>query len=412
MLDTPFTLPRGLTLENRLVKAAMTEALADERDLPSAALLTLYRRFGRSGAGLLITGNVGIDRDHPVRPGDVILDEDTPQEPLERWARAAKEGGAKVIVQLNHGGRQTQRMVNPRPLAPSAVPALKILKAFGPPRAATASEIERIIERFARAAERLAHAGFDGVQIHAAHGYLISQFLSPHTNLRTDDWGGSVYHRARLLLRIVREVRLRVPPRFAVAVKLNAADFSRGGFSEEDSLEVVRLLEREQLDFLEVSGGTYEKGASFGHGQVPSPREAYFLSFVERARAIASMPLLLTGGFRSGTAMREALASGAVDLIGLARPLALEPELPRRLLDGGDAHLAERRRWSWLRAIAPAAEMAFYSAQLRRIGDGQEPEPRLSPSWALVQTLVGDARRARARRTPSRPLLAPHALKS
>jgi 2,4-dienoyl-CoA reductase-like NADH-dependent reductase (Old Yellow Enzyme family) len=410
MLETAYEFSNGLALSNRLVRSAMTEALADAHDDPSPELFRLYERYGRAGFGMVITGNVGVDRNHPVRPGDAMIDDQTSKEGLAEWARRAKAGGAKVIVQVNHAGRQTPGMVNRRPIAPSEVAAVKFMKAFGPPRAATQREIEQIIERFVRAAQLLEAAGFDGIQLHAAHGYLMSQFLSPLTNLRTDAWGGSVENRARLLVETTKAVRAAVSKRFTVGVKLNTADFMRGGMTEEESLEVAIALDEVGLDFLELSGGSYEAPASFGVGRPRSGREAYFLSFAERARSVVKAPLLLTGGFRSRGAMVQALESGAVDLVGLARPVAIEPELPKRLLASLPPLIAERTKWAGIKRIDSASEMAWYGAQLRRMGDGMDPDPNASPLWAFVQYLVADLVKSRARRAAKRAALPEGAL--
>jgi 2,4-dienoyl-CoA reductase-like NADH-dependent reductase (Old Yellow Enzyme family) len=288
------------------------------------------------------------------------------------------------------------------------VHAVKVLHAFGPPRAATVQEIEALVSAFVGGAVTLERAGFDGVQIHAAHGYLLSQFLSPRANVRSDEWGGSIENRARLLLRIVREVRACVSKSFAVGVKLNASDFSRGGFSEEESLEVVRLLAFEAIDFLEISGGTYETPASFGvNVNAPATSEAYFLPFVQRARAVAAhVPIVLTGGFRSAAAMRGALESGALDAVGLARPLALDPELPRRLLGGAAGPADAPRVAAWPRSIAPAAELAWYASHLQRMSRGGEPDRSLSPWRALVQQIFADAINGYRRRRRTLPALA------
>ncbi len=405
MIDQSFRLPSGLTMSNRLVRSAMTEALADASDNPTPALQRLYARYGRSGAGLVITGNAGVDRDHPVRPGDVIVDDATDPAAMAAWAREAKAGGAKVVVQLNHAGRQTPGWVNSSPLAPSAVAAVKFLKAFGKPRAATTGELEEVIAKFARAAQRVEAAGFDGVQLHAAHGYLMSQFLSPLTNQRTDEYGGSVANRARLLVRTLNAVRASVSPGFCVGVKLNTADFMRGGMTEDEAVEVAQQLDACGLDFLELSGGSYEAPASFGVGAVRSQREAYFLGFAERVRSTVRAPVLLTGGFRSAAAMNAALQSAAVDLVGLARPMAIEPELPLRLLEGRAAALPQRQRWSGIKKLENAVEMAWYSAQLQRMGVGLDPDTTLSPLWAFVRYLVADTVNARARRLAKRRAL-------
>ncbi len=393
MLDYPLTLPNGLFLSNRLAKAATTEAMATPRSDVSEALLALYGRWARSGVGLLITGNVGVDRTHAVRPGDVMVTRDSDRAALARWAETIKAHGTKVILQICHAGAQTQRVVNPHPVAPSAVQAVKTLRAFGTPHAASRWELDDLRQRFVTAALIGEDAGFDGCQIHSAHGYLLSQFLSPRTNLREDEYGGPIENRARLLLEILREVKQRRRRTgYAVTVKLNSADFLRGGLTEEDSLQVIRLLEAEGIDLLEISGGTYEQPASFGHGTAASTRtrEAYFLDFVRRARTLTRVPLMLTGGFRSRAAMEAALLDESLDLVGLARPFCVEPELGHRLLATEDAKVAPARRFGGPRAIASFAEMAWYSEQLQRMGRGLPPDPRLSATWAMARHLWRD----------------------
>jgi 2,4-dienoyl-CoA reductase-like NADH-dependent reductase (Old Yellow Enzyme family) len=407
MIETPLTLRCGLALSNRLVKASLTEGLSDARRDPGDAYLQLYRRWSRSGAGLMLTGNVVLDPMHSVRPGDIVVGPESSKPALRAWAEVCKSGGTCAMVQVNHAGRQTMLAVNPKPLAPSAVAAVKMLKAFGRPYEASLEEIADVIKRFGKAAEVLEEAGFDGVQVHAAHGYLLNQFLSPLSNRRTDRYGGSVENRARALIEAVREVRSRVSRSFAVAVKLNSADFQRGGFTEDESLQVVKLLENEGLDFIELSGGTYEQPASFGHkgeAQVATrsstrEREAYFLSFARRVRQQSKMPLMVTGGFRHRGAMAEAIAEGAVDLIGLGRPMALQPDLPRQLLSGEvEASAPLPSRWGRFRELGGAAELAWYGAQLERMSVGLEPDPNL-PVWStLFRSLWSDTRRGFSQR--------------
>jgi 2,4-dienoyl-CoA reductase-like NADH-dependent reductase (Old Yellow Enzyme family) len=401
MLASSLVLPSGLVLPNRLAKSAMTEGLATPAGLPSERLFALYRRWADSGAGLLVTGNVGIDREHPVRPRDVIIERDTPLAPFVEWARIARSSGARVVMQLNHGGRQTPRFVNPRPLGPSSGAAIKIMNAFGEPREATESEILEVVRRHAHAASFAQRAGFDGVQVHAAHGYLLNQFLAPDINRRNDAWGGDVARRARLLIECVRAVRAATGPRFTVMVKLNAGDFLRGGFTSEDSLEVVALLERERIDLLEVSGGRYESGASFGHASPdPGPREAYFADFARMAREVTRAPLMLTGGLRSRAAMEASLEERAMDVVGIARPMAVVPDYPRRLLARATLPRIAARRLGVrsLAAYEGPAELAWYYWQLARLGAGRETDMTVSAWWALVVFMLGDALSALRRR--------------
>ncbi|HET9989164.1 MAG TPA: hypothetical protein VFQ65_11600, partial [Kofleriaceae bacterium] len=254
-LDAPLTLRSGATLPNRLAKAAMSEVLGDATGAPTDALVRLYERWGRSGAGLLITGNVMVDRGGMGEPNNVVIVDDRDLARLRAWATAGQAHGARLWMQLNHAGRQSPRTLTPVPVAPSAIPMKGFFGVFAKPRALEAHEIEALIARFAAAAVVARDAGFAGVQIHAAHGYLISQFLSSRTNRRDDAWGGDAARRSRFLLEIVRAIRAAVGPAFPIGVKLNSADFQRGGFTEEESLEVIRLLDAEGVDLLEVSGG-------------------------------------------------------------------------------------------------------------------------------------------------------------
>jgi 2,4-dienoyl-CoA reductase-like NADH-dependent reductase (Old Yellow Enzyme family) len=389
-LVEPLTLPCGVVLRNRLGKAAMSEGLADVDGHPTEALARLYERWGATGLGLLITGNAIIDRRHLERPGNVVIEDESSIARLARWVEAGRRDGTAMILQINHAGRQTTRLVNPTPLAPSAVPALKVMRMFGRPRSASADEVADIRRRHCVAAKVAQAAGFTGVQIHAAHGYLLNQFLSPDTNRRTDEYGGSIVQRARLLLEIVRDVRAQSRPGFAVTVKLNTRDFHDGGLSEDDAAEVVRLLENEGVDLLELSGGTYNRGASFGDGVAPTPRESYFVGFAERVRRTSRLPLMITGGLRSRAAMDRALGDGAVDVVGVARPLALEPELPRRLLASAHAASTIKPVRFALTKMRGAAELAFYGRQLRRMGEGKDPDPTLSLCWSLLVRMFED----------------------
>jgi len=339
-LDSPLTLPCGATLPNRLAKAAMSEHLAEFDNAPGAHLETLYRTWSEGGTGLLLTGNVMVDHESLESVRNVILEEGSVLAPFRAWASAGTVAGNHLWMQINHPGRQTSRNINPYPVAPSAVEAVGLFRSvrfFAPPRALTPEEIEQVIARFATTALLAQEAGFTGVQVHGAHGYLVSQFLSPLTNHRGDEWGGSLENRARFARRIVQAIREAVGPAFPVSIKLNSADFQRGGFTHEESMEVVAMLESDGVDLIEISGGSYESQAMFqlAHGQDSTRRrEAYFLEYAAEVRARSRVPLMVTGGFRRAKTMRRALAEGACDVIGLARPLAVEPELSRRLLEG------------------------------------------------------------------------------
>ena len=262
MIEQPLTLPCGGVLSNRLCKAAMTEGLAGADGIPGAALNRLYGIWSDGGAGLLLSGNVQIDRDHLERPGNVVVDaepDDSTRTALRAWAEAGTRAGNHFWAQISHAGRQCQKIINPHPKAPSAVKLGLPGGQFGEPVAMTAEDIAGVVTGFARCARVLKEAGFTGVQLHSAHGYLLSQFLSPRSNQRTDQWGGSLENRARLLLDSVAAVRTAVGPEFPIGVKLNSADFQRGGFDFTESLQVAKWLEAAGVDLLEISGGTYEQ---------------------------------------------------------------------------------------------------------------------------------------------------------
>lgn len=390
-LSQPLTLPSGLTLPNRLVKAAMTENLADAGGQPTERHERLYRRWAAGGAGLLVTGNLMVDRRYLERSRNIVADQHLDLDKLARLRAAAD--GTPVVAQLNHPGRQTNRFLATRPVAPSAADAVPMAGLFARPRALEAPEIEDIVDRFGRTAARCEKAGLDGVQIHAAHGYLLAQFLSPHVNRRTDGWGGDVAGRARALIESVREARTATSPGFTVGVKLNSSDFRHGGFTEEDAEQVVRLLVAEGIDFLEISGGTYENPALFGfgvaEGQTATVKEAYFAAFAAKARqAAGSVPVMLTGGIRTRAAMEALLAEGSVDLIGLGRPLAMDPELPNKLLAGHDGITLPA--YSLPSVLGLAGESEWYETQIGRIGRGQDVRTSLHPLRAATGFVAGE----------------------
>jgi len=361
MIERPLKLPNGARLKNRIVKSAMSEALADARNDPTEGMIALYRRWGQSGAALLITGNTPVDRNHLEHAANVVLDERSDPEKARRLAAAAKSGGALALVQISHSGRQTPAAINARPLSISDA-ALE-LPGYGTPRMASEDALQAVIARFAVAARLAQEAGFDGVEVHGAHGYLLSSALSPRINTRKDRWGGSLANRSRLLREVIRAVRAASGADFVVAAKLNSSDFQKGGFTHAESIETARMLEREGVDFLEISGGTFETPVAYQHApgkhapdqhtavkQSTAAREAYFLDYARDIKAALSIPVMVTGGFRSAAVMRQALAQDATDLIGMGRPFILDPDFPRRLLAGEIA-------------TAPAPERGFPPAE-------------------------------------------------
>lgn len=348
MIEEPLILPCGARLPNRLCKAAMTEGLADPSGMATEALERLYGIWSDGGAGLLLSGNVQIDGDHLERPGNVIVDSELSQgarEALEAWVRAGTRAGNHFWAQISHAGRQCQKVVNPRPKAPSAVKLALPGGQFGEPEPMSEDDIEAVISGFAHCAKVLVEAGFTGVQLHAAHGYLLSQFLSPRSNQRTDHWGGPLENRARLLLSCVARVRTVVGPRLPISVKLNSADFQRGGFDFDESLQVAKWLEAASVDLIEISGGTYEQPRLLNlEGMEPveeqsvaastRAREAYFVDFAEAIRREINIPLMVTGGLRRLDAMDATLETGCADMIGIGRPMCVMTDAPKQLLDG------------------------------------------------------------------------------
>ena len=397
LLATPLTLPNGSVLPNRLAKSALSESLGTYDNRVTPALPTLFGRWAAGGTGLLITGNVMIDRRALGEPGNVVVEDERDLPLLQAWAESATRQGSAIWVQLNHPGKQSPKGLNRENVSPSAIPFKKDMQAFfDTPRELTDAEIRDIIARFARSAAIIKKAGFSGVQIHGAHGYLVSQFLSPHHNIRSDEWGGTPEKRRRFVLEVYRAIRDAVGADFPIGIKLNSADFQRGGFTEEESLDTIKALASAGIDMVEISGGTYEAPAMAGKKQKASSqaREAYFLAFAEQVRTQVTVPLMVTGGFRSLSAMGEALASGALDLIGLGRPLCIEPDASRRLLSGQETRHRVKPIVTGIGMVDRMAlmEVAWYTRQLHRMGAGKEPKPNESALWSLANTVVGNVR--------------------
>ncbi|MEJ4098756.1 DJ-1/PfpI family protein [Corynebacterium mastitidis] len=398
MNNTPFSpyhFPSGATTPNRIVKAAMEESLSTRDHLPSENLFELYRAWARGGAGTLITGNVMVHDAALTGPRGVVLDEHQPLEPFRQWARAAHEHGAKIWMQINHPGRQ----VNAQQAGVAWAPSAKAVE-VGSKRATfptstpmTTEQIEATIARFVSSARLAEEAGFDGVEVHAAHGYLLSQFLSPITNLRTDEWGGTLHNRARMLLETVRGIRNVVSPQFVVSVKLNSADFQRGGFDLEDAQEVIAMLAPLGVDLVELSGGSYESPAMTGRSadSRTRSREAYFLDMTRSLLSNSPIPLMLTGGIVRPSVAQEILDSGAA-LVGVGTALAAEPALPQRWKDSQPEPPVLPHTRIKNKLIASAASMAWVRWQMARVSRGKQPQTRLAPSVALAAETLKDAK--------------------
>lgn len=415
LLAQPLTLPCGATVANRLSKAAMTEGLATADGVPTVELNRLYGIWSDGGAGILLSGNIQVDRDHLERPGNVVIDREPDaamRAALASWAQAATRNGNHFWAQISHAGRQTQKIVNKAPKAPSAVKLGLPGGQFGQPVAMTEEEIVEVIRRFGLCAAAVKEAGFTGVQVHAAHGYLLSQFLSPRSNQRTDQYGGTLTNRARALLDAVAAVRKAVGAKFPVSVKLNSADFQKGGFAFEDSLKVVQWLEQAGVDLIEISGGTYEQPKLLGlqgmeeeeQQQVAKStqlREAYFVDFAKAMQDKVNVPLMVTGGFRQRLVMEQALQTGSADIIGLGRPLCVMTDAPKQLFEGLDELPRYEESLSllpnWLafltniklvRAMAGFAVQYWYYGQIDAIGRTGKANTELTVLKATQETMA------------------------
>jgi len=406
-IGSNFTLPCGVTLKNRLCKAAMTEGIADSNNFATQRHINLYKKWASGGAGILLSGNVQVDKRYLEGPGNVAIEKETYLDQIDnlrKWAEVGTRNNTQFWMQISHAGRQTPGAINPNPLSPSSV-QLKIPGAnYGIPTPMSVDDIEDVIQRFIFVAKIAKETGFTGIQLHAAHGYLLSQFLSPDINLRDDEWGGSITNRSRLMLRIIEGCRAELGNNFPIAVKLNSADFQKGGFSDSDSIKVAKLLDDTGVDVIEISGGTYEQPRLLGLDDVsvnkerseerkPSTiaREAYFLNYAEKIQKAIKTPLMVTGGFRTSVAMNAALNAKACDLIGVGRPLCAQPLILNDLLAGSIQELPSYEktlqigRW-WLsphspfliiQALNAFSQQAWFYIQIKRMGDNLAPNLKL-----------------------------------
>ena len=398
-LQKELQLPNGSILKNRLAKSALSENISTKNHAPSETLLKLYKRWSKSEAGLIITGNVMIDSKALGEPNNVVIEDRSNMDLLQKWAATMKDTGTHFWPQINHPGRQAMEQINKELVAPSAVPVMalgrkKTSKKI--PKALSEQEIIEIIDRYSETALICKEAGFTGAQIHGAHGYLVSQFLSPKTNIRTDKWGGSLENRARFVLEIYRSMRRKLGPDFPIGIKLNSADFQKGGFSEEESMEVIKLLSKEGIDLIEISGGNYEAPAMIGNSKRKSTieREAFFMDYIEKARKITDTPLMLTGGFRTQEGMEAALESNSLDVIGLGRPFVIYPDLPSDIFNERASCFQVDFRKTNSKMVNAALNLIWYTAQMKRMGKGLEPDIQLNGWMVFISYAFGIARKA------------------
>ncbi|MCJ1395777.1 hypothetical protein MMC18_008663 [Xylographa bjoerkii] len=435
LIAQPLTLPCGLVLPNRLVKCPMQETLAVEPfyDPPIDKFENLYSQWADADYGLIITGQVQIDIRYLSIKGDVVCHEHALEEPhfskWKRWAQISQAKGSPCMVQLAHPGRMSpagagNRPADMMPICPSSVPVklgdtwldkMALEKVLGTPRACTLEDIDEVVAGWVHGARVAKEAGFAGCQLHGAHGFLLSQFLSPYTNQRTDDYGGSPEKRLTLLKRLVREIREVCPPPFCLSVKLNSADYmANGGLSQEEGLEQVRwLVECGMVDFVEISGGNAEQTSSKLHNSFGAKtidkapqmsestriREAYFTEFAEKVQAMQSkVPIQLR--FRSRTGMADAIDSGVCQLIGLGRTAVLDPDIPRAVLLNpsvpDEAAFAQSHivRGQWFANLIPVKVVGsglaiqFFYYNMRRLGNGLKSSPNASIPFVIFESVL------------------------
>ncbi|KIX97051.1 uncharacterized protein Z520_07165 [Fonsecaea multimorphosa CBS 102226] len=374
----------GKTAPNRFLKAAMTERLSswdpvnkEKRGVPSKELIRVYQRWGEGGLGLILTGNIMVDYTSLEAPGNPIIPpgspfEGTRFEAFKELASQAKAHGSLVVGQVSHPGRQVEARLEPHPISASDIQLEGDIMGmrFAKPHAASLDDIKDIINRFTHAAEYLAKAGYDGIELHGAHGYLLAQFLSQTTNKRTDQYGGSLHNRARLTLEIAQSIRQKLPASsgFVLGIKINSTEFQEGGFTGDEAKELCVLLEQNEFDFVELSGGTYQSLAFHHKRESTRKREAFFIEFAEMITpALTKTKTYVTGGFKTLDGMVSALKS--VDGVGLARPVCQEFHLAKDLLDGKVSAAINQKvdqdNFGLTNVIA--------GSQIRQVGRDQEP---------------------------------------
>jgi len=392
-LAQSFTFPSGVQTPNRIVKSALSEGIAEANGRPSEALFNLYKRWGAGGAGILMTGNVMVDKDHLVNANVMIAEGDDFLADYAVLAEHAQAQGTHLWMQINHPGRQAPVYLDQAPVSASNIKMPS--KLYMEPRPLTEEEILDLIERYGNAALLAKKSGMKGAQIHGAHGYLVSQFLSPLTNIRTDKWGGTLENRARFVLEIYRNMRKKVGASFPLGIKINSADFQRGAFTAEESMEVIQMLDQEGMDLIEVSGGTYERAAMVGTMQKESTqqREAYFMDFIVKVRNKIKSPLMLTGGFRTAASMAKAIDNGELDLVGLGRPFCVYPNVAKELVDGTrkDCHVPELLTGVEKLDLSGMLQTPWHQFQLVRMGKGLDPDPALDV-WTVYEKVTGKTR--------------------
>lgn len=374
------TLPNGARLKNRIVKSAMSDSLGDGRGNPTLAQIRLYERWAEGGSAASIIGEVQGDPSFPERPGNLVLDEASNAEAFASLATRGTIDGAHLWLQLGHAGALTPPAIG-TPKGPSALdmPELQAGEL-------SLDEILELPKRLAATAVRAERLGFTGVQIHAAHGFLLSQFLSPLFNRRTDAYGGDIANRTRVLIEVVDAVRSAVFPEFVVAVKLNSSDQLEGGLETDDAFEVIEALDGHGVDLIDISGGTYFPGASSSSDR--ASQGPYFLDFAASARHRTATPLMVMGGFKRREEAEAAISSGVVDVVGLARSLVLDPALPKTWAAAGPDPAFPR-----FAITPPGGVTAWFTMRLTEIGQDREGKTETDAAVALQDYEARDAAR-------------------
>ncbi|KAG0653015.1 NADH-dependent flavin oxidoreductase nadA [Hyphodiscus hymeniophilus] len=372
----------GKTAKNRFLKAAMTERISSwdpkdfkARGIPSKNLINVYRRWGEGGFGQILTGNIMVDYDQLEAMGNPIIPCDSelsgPRfDAFKELASAAKAHGSLIVGQVSHPGRQCESRIQKNPVSASDVQLEGNVMGmeFAKPHAATQDEINAIIDAFAHAAEYLEKTGFDGIELHGAHGYLFAQFLSPSTNKRTDKYGGSLENRMRIIVETAEACRKRVSKDFIIGIKINSVEFQDKGFSPEEAKILCEALEKAKFDYVELSGGTYESLAFNHKKESTKKRESFFLEFAEDiVKPLTKTKTYITGGFKTVGAMVKALET--VDGVGLARPVCQEPHLPKDILEGKVTGAIEQK----IDQNNFGLTNVVGGTQIRQIGKDQEP---------------------------------------
>ena len=391
LLFTPITLPNGTTIKNRFFKSAMSEGMGTRDFQPKKNIATLYKRWAEGGTGLIITGNIMVDPKGTAEPGNIVFDKNSNMEILKEWAKQGQQHGAKVMVQLNHPGKQAPKTVSKQTVAPSAIPLGNGLnKLFSTPRALTTSEVEELVQKFVTSAKVAKEAGFSGVQIHAAHGYLISQFLSPHDNRRTDKYGGSLENRMRFLKEIYLGMREELGKDFTIGIKINSTDFKEDGLTEEDSLKTIIELANLGLDFVEISGGTYERPAMMG-ATSKSTNQVFFAEYSKKLKQKIKIPVVVTGGIRSINAMNTLLNDNTTDFIGIARPLTIDPNIPNKIKQGTYTIVETTRVSTGVKKLdkifGSLLGIVYYQVLMQNIAKGKEPKATKNAWPSLIQAV-------------------------